>query len=503
MSTNARDGFVKARKCWPERGKEALIPAAARPVYDSWMSASSADRLEALAAALTEGLTRLPGKDTSRAQCRDLTLFGSPLPQAQSAVSPLTTAQIDSMGVVPPSGRTRRSRGSSAPPGDTEPASPPRRSRSAARRVPRGKAVRSTSPTESVPSSPASSRGANGSVVNVPSRSEGHRSPSSVRSRGSPGATDRRVAELERQLLDQTERIQQLFAQQLAEPHEDVSSTYQVVDDVWHKLGKVPLEDRCSWLNVAALKRREISEIVRTQSGTYPHFPCELDVVGSMKTLPGVKDAKISLLDFAQTEVTKFMRANARTVRLSGTVFSRALEMQQDLGIFMDQDPQATSIPLDMVIEFVDKMVDASRGTYAVSIDTQTTLRLAVSLRLEKALKVDHLTTSNPLKAEREDFIPPAAMRRIEDAAKRNLDLSWAFDQSNGKASFSGRRPENSSRGGKKEYARQRNRGGDSSKGGGSKGAKGSGGSKGGKGRGRGGGTAPRADTRADPVSPE
>jgi hypothetical protein len=222
-----------------------------------------------------------------------------------------------------------------------------------------------------------------------------------------------------------------------------------------------------------------------------------------MKTLPGVKDAKISLLDFAQTEVTKFMRANARTVRLSGTVFSRALEMQQDLGSFMDQDPQATSIPLDMVIEFVDKMVDASRGTYAVSIDTQTTLRLAVSLRLEKALKVDHLTTSNPLKAEREDFIPPAAMRRIEDAAKRNLDLSWALDQANGKASFSGRRPENSSRGGKKEYARQRNRGGDSSKGGGSKGAKGSGGSKGGKGRGRGGGTAPRADTRADPVSPE
>ena len=312
------------------------------------------------------------------------------------------------------------------------------------------------------------------------------------------------MAELERMLLDQTERIQQLFAQQLAEPHEDVSSAYQVLDDVWHRLGKVPLEDRCSWLNVVALKRREISEIVRTQSGTYPHFPCELDVVGSMKTLPGVKDAKISLLDFAQTEVTKFMRANARTVRLSGTVYSRTLEMQQDLGNFSEKNPDASAIPLEMVVEFVDKMVDAARGTYAISIDTQTTLRLAVSLRLEKALKVDHLTTSNPLKAEREDFIPPSAMRRIEDAAKRNLDLSWALDQSNGKASFSGRRSENSSRGGTKEYARQRNRGGDSSKGGGSKGAKGSGGGgKGGRGRGRGGGTAPRADTRADPVSPE
>ena len=309
---------------------------------------------------------------------------------------------------------------------------------------------------------------------------------------------------VERLLAAQEERIQQLVAQQLAEPHEDVSSAYVVLDEVWHLLGKHATEDRCSWLNIPALKRREISEIVRTQSGTYPKFPCELDVVGGMKKLPGVKDAQLTLLDFAQTEVVKFMRSNARTVRLSGTVFSRTLEMQHDLKAFLEDNPQASEIPLDWVVEFVDKLVGATRGTFATSIDTQTVLRLAVSHRLEKAMKVDHLTTTNPLKAEREDFIPPIAMRRIEDAAKRNLDLSWALDQTRGKDSFSGRRPENSSRGGKKEYARQRNRGGDSSKGGGSKGAKGSGGGgKGGRGRGRGGGTAPRADTRADPVSPE
>ena len=45
-----------------------------------------------------------------------------------------------------------------------------------------------------------------------------------------------------------------------------------------------------------------------------------------MKKLPGVKDAQISLLDFAQTEVTKLTRPNARTVRLSGSAFSRTLE---------------------------------------------------------------------------------------------------------------------------------------------------------------------------------
>jgi uncharacterized coiled-coil protein SlyX len=315
-------------------------------------------------------------------------------------------------------------------------------------------------------------------------------------------ATDRRVAELERILADQEERIKQLFAQQLAEPHEDVSSAYVVLDEVWQRLGKHPTEDKCSWLNIPALKRREISEIVRTQSGTYPHFPCELDVVGGMKKLPGVKDAQISLLDFAQAEVTKFMRANSRTVRLSGTAYSRSLEMQHDLASFIEGDPEVREIPVEWVMEFVDKIVGTTRGTFVASIDAQTTLRLSVSHRLEKAMKVDHLTTINPLKAEREDFIPPNAMKRIEDAAKRNLDLSWALDQALGKASFSGRRPENSSRGGKADYARQRSRGGGTSKSGAPKGSKGGGG-KGGKGRGRGSGATPRTETRADPVSPE
>jgi hypothetical protein len=162
------------------------------------------------------------------------------------------------------------------------------------------------------------------------------------------------VAELERMLAAQEERIRQLFAQQLAEPHEDMSSTYVVLNEVCHLLGKHPTEDRCSWLSIPDLKRREIGEIVRTQSGTYPHFPCELDVIGGMKKLPGVKDAQITLLYFAQTEVVKFMRTNARTVRLSGTVFSRTLEMQQDLATFIDENPHATEIPLDWVLEFID-----------------------------------------------------------------------------------------------------------------------------------------------------
>jgi hypothetical protein len=312
-------------------------------------------------------------------------------------------------------------------------------------------------------------------------------------------AEDKRVAILERKLAQQDERIRQLFAQQLAEPNEDVSSAYVVIDEVWHKLGKDAAADRCSWLNINALKKREAGEIIRMHSGTFPHFPCELDVIGTMKKLPGVKDAQIPLVDFAQTEVSKFMRANARTIRLNGTVYSRALEMQMDLADYLGNDPDATEIPLDWVVEFVDKVVGSSRGSFAMSLDTQTTLRLAVSQRLEKALKVDHLTT-NPLKAEREDFIPPLVLKRIEDAAKRNLDLSWALDNAAGKQPFSGRHPANSSRGGKNDYARQRGRGGVAQKGA-PKGGKGGAGGRGGRGRGKGTPSAARVDHKADTES--
>ncbi len=108
---------------------------------------------------------------------------------------------------------------------------------------------------------------------------------------------------------------------------------------------------------------------------------------------------------------------------------------------------------------------------------------------------MDHLTT-NPLKAEREDFIPPLVLKRIEDVAKRNLDLSWALDNAAGKQPFSGHHPANSSRGGKNDYARQRGRGGGAQKGA-PKGGKGGAGSRGGRGRGKGTPSAARVDHKA------
>ena len=430
--------------------------------------------------------------------------FRVPLPESHADVIPLTAEQVEEVGAPPSTAAAAGTRGGRKPAFSVQNSSSwvssdpiPGRGRSS-RRQPTPSSIEDEGGDPDEAEVVRRSR-------SEPSASDRARAPSPAasihtdRSQGTSLAEDRRVAALERKLAQQDERIQQLFAQQLAEPNEDVSSTYVVIDEVWHKLGKDAAADRCSWLNINALKKRETGEIIRMHSGTFPHFPCELDVIGIMKKLPGVKDAQIPLVDFAQTEVSKFMRANARTIRLNGTVYSRALEMQMDLADYLGNDPDATEIPLDWVVEFVDKVVGSSRGAFAMSLETQTTLRLAVSQRLEKALRVDHLTT-NPLKAEREDFIPPLVLKRIEDAAKRNLDLSWALDNAAGKQPFSGHHPANSSRGGKNDYARQRGRGGGAQKGA-PKGSKGGAGGRGGRGRGKGTPSTARVDHKVDTES--
>jgi hypothetical protein len=103
MADNSRAAFLQARQCWPDRGRDELIPATAKSIYEAWQAVSPDARRLAIDAAVASGLTRAPGKDTERAQCRDLTLFGSPLPGPQSALRPLTTAQVVALGVVPPS----------------------------------------------------------------------------------------------------------------------------------------------------------------------------------------------------------------------------------------------------------------------------------------------------------------------------------------------------------------------------------------------------------------
>jgi hypothetical protein len=103
MSDSSRAAFLQARKCWPGSGQEARIPEAARSIYDSWTAVTADARRRALEAAVADGLTRIQGRVNEKAQCRNLTLFGSPLPSSHAALSTLTLTQVEALAVVLPS----------------------------------------------------------------------------------------------------------------------------------------------------------------------------------------------------------------------------------------------------------------------------------------------------------------------------------------------------------------------------------------------------------------
>ncbi len=102
-NTVPKEVFLSARKAWPERSATDRLLAPIRRVYDSWASLPEAARVAALGTAVSEGFTRLPGRDSLRAQCRDLTLSGSPLPESHADVVPLTAEQVEEVGAPPSS----------------------------------------------------------------------------------------------------------------------------------------------------------------------------------------------------------------------------------------------------------------------------------------------------------------------------------------------------------------------------------------------------------------
>ncbi len=229
MSNNScvnvpKDSFLAARRAWSGRGRDDQLPAPVRRVYDSWMAVSEDDRLRALEAAVGEGFARRPGRDSPRAQCQDLTLSGSPLPVAHSDVRLLTAEHIVLMGAPAPPDPPAAVRNS-----DTwvETALPPRRGRNATNNVTPGAAI-GEEEAERSRSAPPNGGRARGSPV--ASQSSRNTSPS----RSGAVEPDMRVEELMRRIVQQDERIRQLLYQQLAEPNEDVSSAYIVLDEVWH-----------------------------------------------------------------------------------------------------------------------------------------------------------------------------------------------------------------------------------------------------------------------------
>jgi hypothetical protein len=82
--------LTKARQLWPKN--TANLPAAVQAVFHAWEQCREADQDVALG--LIEGLTRSPGRYSTKQKCRDLTLLRSPLPSSMSSAPPLSAEDL-------------------------------------------------------------------------------------------------------------------------------------------------------------------------------------------------------------------------------------------------------------------------------------------------------------------------------------------------------------------------------------------------------------------------
>ena len=233
---------------------------------------------------------------------------------------------------------------------------------------------------------------------------------------------------LQSTIASQSATIQQLFKAQHVEHTEgDLSSTYEVLDEVLLKLGHDATKEACSWMNVLPLTVQERKLVMREHGGTFSSFPPELDIVESTRMRSEVKKTSLTLVDFATKEIARYMQRNALTIKMSGTALSRVIEMRKKLDGCLTGDHDEGVVPIVDVVDFLGVLEGATGATVDLAVDVQTHLRLAVSRRIESALGVGHLR-KDPLKKEKEDFLPPDTYGNIADAAQKKEDLAWAHD---------------------------------------------------------------------------
>jgi hypothetical protein len=338
----------------------ADLPADAQSVYAAWLNASPNDRKSALQRVV--GFTAPDAPYRKWDKCRDLVLLRSPFPTRVRGVSILTEDSVALIG-----------------------------------------ATRDVDEDESDIDDEASS------VADQ------------------LAALRRETAGLKQTIANQAGTIQQLFNSQSAEEGTrdgDYASSYEVVDDVFEKLG---LQDDgvCSWMDILPLSVKDRKMMAREHCGTYSCYPADLDMMETTKLRPEVKKANLSLQTFASQEIARYMLRNNATIKMAGTAYSRVVEMRRKLQQCLTGTDDEDVVPISDVVSFLEVLEGTSSSTLELAVDVQTHLRLAVSRRIETALGVSHLR-QDPLKKKKVDFIPPDTYALIADAAQKKEDLSWA-----------------------------------------------------------------------------
>jgi hypothetical protein len=293
------------------------LPEAALAVFAAWSRATEKTIRKALEDEVGRGFTQPKGTYSKDQKCRDLTILRSPLPRTLRGAggrSALSTRQLADIGTVSPSG-----------------ASP---------------SIQDTPTTVSLTAHSASTEERVDILQEMLNQYQ--------------CLTTMKVQQ--EQIGQHKATIDQLFQAQLADPEEVQTSAYVVGDAVLRKLGQ-GADGSYSWARIKPIPRHERNFILRTHAGTFAGFSPDLDLVTATKALKEVQAAKISLSTFATQEVSKYMIRNAQTVKMTGTVYSRIVEMREELENRRAEDDSFKEdllIPMD---DIYPRVPDDTRGS--------------------------------------------------------------------------------------------------------------------------------------------
>jgi hypothetical protein len=90
----------------------------------------------------------------------------------------------------------------------------------------------------------------------------------------------------------------------------------------------------------------------------------------------------MSLSTFAAQEVAKYMVRNSHAIKMTGTIYSRILEMRKELKARRaenDSFKEDLLVPMEDILSFLATLEEAASGAMDINIDNQTLMRLAVS----------------------------------------------------------------------------------------------------------------------------
>ena len=313
--------LTNARQLWPKQTANLAAPVQA--FYHAWEQCRETDQDAALGT--IAGFTRSPGRYSTKQKCRDLTLLRTPLPSSAGPVPPFSDEDVAVFfgGVVTPH------------------------------------RLGVDSDNDSVRSTPSSDERLN------------------VLESSLSKCLDT-IARQNDQLATQAVTLERLFKAQ-ADPEEIQTSTYEVADSILSKLG-LTATGKMSWLDIKPLPKSERRRILREHGGTFKTFPPDLDMLASTKALKLVQDAKVTLPNFATQEVAKFMARNTGTIKMCGTVLSRVRELKSDLTATPEEDGDdeddevpstrlPSSVPVDVLLEFLTVLESAAEGSFDLAID--------------------------------------------------------------------------------------------------------------------------------------